>query len=76
MLTEKSYQYYNCWDKITVGNKDNCDPVPELTRSLFGKLSGDRGYISQPLFEQLREQGVQLVSKPTQEHEKQAVAAV
>jgi hypothetical protein len=42
---------------------DGRDPVPELTRSLFGKLFGDRGYISQPLFEPLREQGVQPVTK-------------
>jgi hypothetical protein len=44
--------------KITAGNVDDRDPVPELTRSLFGKLFGDRGYLSQLLFEQLREQGV------------------
>ena len=49
--------------KITAGNVDDRDPVPELTRSLFGKLFGDRGYLSQPLFEQLWEQGVQLVTK-------------
>jgi hypothetical protein len=42
---------------------DDHDPVSELTRSLFGKLFGDRGYISQSLFEQLWEQGVQLVTK-------------
>ncbi|SFM19121.1 Transposase DDE domain-containing protein [Nitrosomonas communis] len=30
---------------------------------MFGKLFGDRGYISQLLFEQLWEQGVQLVTK-------------
>ncbi|SFI99735.1 Transposase DDE domain-containing protein [Nitrosomonas sp. Nm34] len=42
---------------------DDRDSVPELTRSLFGKLFGDRGYISQSLFEQLRQQGVQLVTK-------------
>ena len=42
---------------------DDRDPVPELTRSLFGKLFGDRGYISRSLFEQLWEQGVQLVTK-------------
>ena len=46
--------------KITAGNVDDRDPVPELTRSLYEKLFDDRGYISQPLFEQLREQGVQL----------------
>jgi hypothetical protein len=49
--------------KITAGNVDDRDPVPELAHSLFGKLFGDRGYISQPLFEQLWEQGVQLVTK-------------
>jgi hypothetical protein len=49
--------------KITAGNVDDRDPVPELTRSLFGKLFGNRGYLSQPRFEQLREQGVQLVTK-------------
>ena len=42
---------------------DDRDPVPELTRFLFGKLFGDRGYISQSRFEQLWEQGVQLVTK-------------
>ncbi|WP_371113308.1 transposase [Nitrosomonas sp. Nm33] len=29
-----------------------------MAHSLFGKLFGDRGYISQALFEQLWEQGV------------------
>jgi hypothetical protein len=32
------------------GNVDDRDPAPELARSLFGKLFGDQGYISQPLF--------------------------
>jgi hypothetical protein len=49
--------------KITAGNVDDRDPVPELARALFGKLFGDRGYISQALFEQLWEQGVQLITK-------------
>ncbi len=49
--------------KITAGNVDDRDPVPELTRSLFGKLFGDRGYISRSLFEQLWEQGMQLITK-------------
>ncbi|TYP89228.1 DDE family transposase [Nitrosomonas communis] len=48
--------------KITAGNVDDRNPVPELTRSLFGKLCGYQGYFSRPLFEQLREQGVQLVT--------------
>ena len=49
--------------KIMAGNVDARDPVPELTHALFRKLFADQGYISQPLFEQPREQGAQLVTK-------------
>jgi hypothetical protein len=41
--------------KITAGNMDDRNPMLELARGLFGKLFGDRGYISQKLFEQLWE---------------------
>jgi len=34
-----------------------------LTRNLYGKLIGDRGYISQKLFEWLFGRGVQLITK-------------
>ena len=46
--------------EITAGSVDDRDSPPELVYSLFGKLFGDLDYISQPLFEQLGEQGVQL----------------
>jgi hypothetical protein len=36
--------------KITPGNCDDRVPVPDLTKLLFGKLIGDTGYISHPLF--------------------------
>ncbi len=49
--------------KITAGNVDDRDSLPELARSLSGKLFGDRGYISQTFFERLWEQGVQLITK-------------
>jgi hypothetical protein len=49
--------------KITAGNVDDRNPVLELARTLSGKLFGDRGYISQKLFEQLWEQGVQVITK-------------
>jgi Transposase DDE domain len=49
--------------KITAGNVDDRDPVPELARALFGKLFGERGYISQALFEQLWEKRVQLITE-------------
>jgi hypothetical protein len=46
------------------GNVDDRRPVPRLVRRLFGKLFGDRGYISQPLAEQLLvEHGIQLITK-------------
>jgi hypothetical protein len=37
--------------------------VPELVKGLFGKLFGDRGYVSGPIFEALYDGGVQLVTK-------------
>src|SRR5262245_3489019 len=50
--------------QITPGNVDDREPVPALCRRLFGKLIADRGYISQPLFEQLLDAfGVQLITK-------------
>ncbi|SFN04996.1 Transposase DDE domain-containing protein [Nitrosomonas communis] len=49
--------------EITAGNVDDRNSLPELTHYLFGKLFGDQDYLSQSLFEQLREQGVQLVAK-------------
>jgi len=48
---------------LTTGNIDDRRPVPKLVKRLFGKLFGDKGYLSQALFEQLWEQGVQLVTK-------------
>lgn len=39
--------------QITPGNVDDRKPVSALSKRLFGKLIADRGYISQPLFEQL-----------------------
>jgi hypothetical protein len=43
---------------ITAGNVDDRKPVPAMTKKLFGKLFGDRGYISQKLFEELYEESV------------------
>jgi hypothetical protein len=49
--------------QLTPGNVDDRTPVPALVDGLWGKLFGDRGYISQSLFEQLQSQGVQLITK-------------
>jgi hypothetical protein len=48
--------------QLTPGNVDDRQPVPHLARDLFGKLFGDKGYISQTLFEALFEHGVELVT--------------
>ena len=49
---------------LTPGNVDDRRPVPRLVRRLFGKLFGDRGYISQALAQQLfTTQGVLLITK-------------
>jgi hypothetical protein len=48
---------------LTPGNVDDRKPVPKLTKDLFGKLFGDRGYISKTLQEVLSEQGLQLITK-------------
>ncbi len=47
---------------LTPGNVDDRKPVPKLARRLFGKLFGDKGYISQALFEQVWQQGLQLIT--------------
>ena len=49
--------------RLTPGNCDDRRPVPELVKELFGKLIGDKGYVSRPLFEALYDEGVQLVTK-------------
>jgi hypothetical protein len=48
--------------RLTPGNVDDRRPVPELVKELFGKLFGDKGYVSQPLFETLYDDGIQLVT--------------
>jgi hypothetical protein len=49
--------------KISAGNVDDRTHVPNLVKDLIGKLIGDKGYISQTLFNRLYAQGLQLVTK-------------
>ncbi len=37
--------------------------LPIITEGLFGKVFGDKGYISQEMFEELFSKGVQLITK-------------
>ena len=49
---------------LTPGNVDDRIPVPKLLRKLFGKVFGDKGYISQPLRDLLLQTfGIQLITK-------------
>lgn len=48
---------------VTPGNTDDRRPVPKLARRLWGKLFGDKGYLSEPLRILLREQSLELVTK-------------
>ncbi len=49
---------------LTPGNVDDRKPVPKLAQHLFGKLFGDKGYLSQKLADQLRELfDVQLITR-------------
>jgi len=49
--------------RLTPGNVDDREPVPDIVKGIFGKLFGDKGYISQELFDLLFGQGIQLVTK-------------
>jgi transposase len=49
---------------LSPGNVDDRKPVPRLVKNLFGKLFGDKGYLSQPLAQSLREMfDIQLITK-------------
>jgi hypothetical protein len=56
--------------KVTPGNTDDREPVPEMAQELTGSIFGDKGYITQKLFEQLIQQGLRLVFKNQKKHEK------
>lgn len=47
---------------LTPGNTDDRKPVPQLFQNMFGKVFGDRGYISKDLFNSLLQKGVRLVT--------------
>lgn len=49
--------------RMTLGNVDDRKAVPKMSKRLWGKLFGDKGYISQQLSELLGENNVQLITK-------------
>lgn len=48
---------------LTAANTDDRKPVPDLLSDLFGKVFGDKGYLSKPLQGLLFERGVELITK-------------
>lgn len=48
--------------KLTKGNVDDRQPVSKMAESLFGKLYGDKGYISKALTGELLEKGIELIT--------------
>jgi len=48
---------------LTAANRHELKALPKLVKRLFGKLFADMAYLSQPLFEQLMQQGIQLITK-------------
>jgi hypothetical protein len=47
---------------VTAGNVDDRDPLDFLFKGVFGKVFGDKGYISQAIFEKYLNQGIQLIT--------------
>jgi len=47
---------------LTPGNVDDRQPVASMSADLWGRLFGDKGYISQSLFERLYARGVKLIT--------------
>jgi len=48
--------------KLTKGNVNDRQPVPKMVRNIFGKLFGDKGYLSSVLSNKLRSKGLHLVT--------------
>jgi hypothetical protein len=51
--------------QITPGNTDDRKPVEDLLQGLYGKIFGDRGYVSKAFAERLFETyGIEFFAKP------------
>ncbi|CDG15943.1 transposase (fragment) [Xenorhabdus doucetiae] len=48
--------------KLTLGNTDDREPIKELVKGLSGHLYGDKGYLSQELWDELKEEGMTLIT--------------
>ena len=48
--------------RLTPGNEHDSKPLKDLLKYIFGKVFGDKGYLSQALKDELWEQGIQLIT--------------
>lgn len=48
--------------RLTAGNINDRQPVPDLCQYVFGILVGDKGYLGRSLKDRLRQQGVELLT--------------
>jgi transposase len=60
---------------ITPGNADDRKPVPRLAHRLWGKLFGDKGYVSEPLKLLLKEAGLEFLTKVKKNMKPQEISA-
>jgi hypothetical protein len=62
---------------LTKGNVDdrNFDVLKTMTKDIFGKLFGDKGYVSKALSELLFEDGIQLITKVRKNMKKQNLSS-
>ncbi len=59
---------------LTPGNVDDRQPLPQLFKHIFGKVFGDKGYLSQDLKNGLREKGIELITAIRQNMKPQLMA--
>lgn len=48
--------------RLTAGNVNDRQPLPDLCQHIFGMLVGDKGYLGRSLTDQLRQQGIKLLT--------------
>lgn len=60
--------------KITEGNVDDRNPVPNMVSALSGKLYGDKGYLGKALASKLQDKGVNLVTNVRKNMKKVAIS--
>ena len=58
---------------LTPGNTDDRRTVPQLTRQLWGKLFGDKGYVSNALKLLLAESNLEFITKPKKNMKEQEI---